>query len=139
MKRVRCDPARLLELVRAGLTNDQLATEVGVTTRTLDRWRSARPDLTAAINEVRAERAAAALLGCGTAAAYRRGCRCLPCRVAARESHQVRRRRAQSRPIPESAVHGRVPTYNWYACRCDPCVAANSAASADYKRRRVAS
>jgi hypothetical protein len=70
----------------------------------------------------------------GTARRYHLGCRCAICRAGNTERyHQFR---ARHDGLPEGDPrHGSLNGYRNYRCRCKACVAANSAASADYKRR----
>lgn len=74
------------------------------------------------------------------------GCRCDPCRSAAKEHRRRNQQRTyKARRVerlerdPSLATHGSVSTYRNWGCRCEPCVAANSAACAAWKRRRRAS
>lgn len=124
--RVRCDDDQFLRLVRAGLTNAEIAARIGVTTRTLDRWRAVRPHLNAAIIAARGEAARAALLPCGTCASYRRGCRCQAC-VSANSARAMAWVAAHRGQEPPSDAHGKASTYQAYGCRCRPCTTAHSA------------
>lgn len=130
---VQCDEAALVELARDGLTNEQIAGRFGVTVRTLDRWRAARPEMNATIKAIRAEQREAALLPCGTNAAYDRGCRCEPCRAAMREQCRATREQRRGRPVPDD-IHGKATTYGNWGCRCRPCTDAHNIACAPHKR-----
>lgn len=96
---VTIDRDAYLELVRDGRTNEQIACHFGCTVRTLDRRRAADPDLNRAIIEARAEIARnTPLPDHGTAARYRRGCRCGTCTSGNTRRHYegmlLRRQRA---------------------------------------------
>lgn len=101
-KAVKIDPEKLLELVRDGYTNAQLAEAFGCTVRTIDRRRHDDPDLTVAIIAARAELAAANAPQHGTNARYVRGCRCRPCTdantIRCREERLARRARHGQQP-----------------------------------------
>lgn len=70
--RLRSDPQAILALVKAGRTNAEIARQLGVCTRTLDRWRAADPDLSEAIKAARAGTFWHTPAPCGTTAAYQR-------------------------------------------------------------------
>lgn len=129
----RCDETAIVELARDGLTNEQIAARVGVTVRTLARWRAARPDMNAAINATRAQQRDAALRPCGTYAAYRRGCHCELCRAANRREASARLARRRTRPVPDD-IHGKATTYGNWGCRCRPCTDAHTIACAPHSR-----
>jgi len=79
----------------------------------------------------------------GTPGRYRAGCRCDRCREAQRRRCAVEkaarlalREEVDGRlvaPVP-AELHGRLSTYNNRGCRCDPCRAAGSAATARRKQ-----
>jgi len=73
------DPARLIHLVEAGYTNQQLADAFGCTVRTIDRHRGASPDLNAAIIAARKQLAQQNQPQHGTPRRYAIGCRCRSC------------------------------------------------------------
>lgn len=52
------------------------------------------------------------------------GCRCVPCKAAAREYQKGTRARRLARPIPD-LVHGTYNGYTNYSCRCEECREAN--------------
>lgn len=95
---------RLLELVRDGLTNAQIAAQFGCTVRTIDRRRAADPDLSREIIRVRAELAALNAPDHGTIQCYRHGCHCRACTSAntirCREGNLARRAR-RGLPAPD--------------------------------------
>lgn len=66
------------------------------------------------------------------------GCRCRVCTDAHRQYNQARRASYIARlgADPTIATHGQRSTYVNYGCRCEPCRAANTAACAEYARRR---
>lgn len=69
---------------------------------------------------------------CGTAAEYRRGCRCGMCRRAHAAYH--RRRYQETRPR-DPAPHGTRSRYQ-RGCKCRPCVGAQSAYSRLFRQRK---
>jgi hypothetical protein len=75
-----------------------------------------------------------ALRECGTAAEYRRGCRCPACRKAiaehqkaARHKRRAERRETGGRLIHPRARHGTLGGYDHYGCRCGECSEAERA------------
>jgi hypothetical protein len=64
----------------------------------------------------------------GTRYAYKRGCRCDPCRVAHTEYQWESRMMRYDRPLaPDDPRHGKASTYTNHGCRCRACTAANTA------------
>lgn len=93
----------LLQLVRDGHTNAQIAAEFGCAVRTIDRHRAADPDLSREIIRIRAELAALEAPDHGTYQRYRHGCRCRPCTSANTircRAVQMARRARQGLPPP---------------------------------------
>ncbi|HEX5347895.1 MAG TPA: helix-turn-helix domain-containing protein [Pseudonocardiaceae bacterium] len=101
----------ILAFVRAGATNAELADHLGVTTRTLCRWRAARPGLNEAIILERRRLAEARQSPHGSRARYGRGCRCPECTSANTAGHYewAQRRRAQLGLPPPDPRRGRTP------------------------------
>jgi len=62
----------------------------------------------------------------GTNSGYCRGCRCEPCKEAARTHGIEYRNRLRNSPTP-LRVHGTLNGYNTYGCRCDECYEAMQA------------
>lgn len=74
----------------------------------------------------------------GREATYMHGCRCVPCRNAAKKAERNRReyKAGRLRADPSLAPHGVVATYKGWGCRCQPCTAANTARCAEFARAR---
>ena len=61
---------------------------------------------------------------------------CAACREANRRGAETgRRRRAQEEKLPWDPRHGSAAFYKNHGCRCNECIAANSRASADRRKR----
>lgn len=79
---------QLVRLVQAGYSDAEIAEKVGVSDRTVLRWRK---------KYGLASQWVPATLPCGTLANYRRGCRCEDCRAANAESISVYQAAFQAR------------------------------------------
>jgi len=124
MTKHRPSREEIIELAAQGLTNRQIADQLGFAVRTLDRDRARDPLLTEGIIRVRAGLAADQLLPCGTLAAYRRHLRhgetadeaCRHANAAHGIATDRRRRQAQGLP-PANPGRGRRPKYRGPASR----------------------
>lgn len=79
--------AIILRYVSQGATNEQLAALLGVTDRTIARYRRANPGLNDAIKTARASYFEENRVGHGTCTRYNSGCHCAPCTEAHRLRH----------------------------------------------------
>lgn len=111
----------LKELVDEKLSDSQIATALGVSSRTVLRWRNAE-DLPSQWEPT--------LSPHGTPSSYLRGCRCEPCTKA---NTEYCRRYTGAKPRTEPA-HGTLSRYQRGVCRCDECKAAGAA---HWKARRA--
>lgn len=129
----------VLAAVRAGASIDDACEPFGFSGRTLQRRAATRPALRAGIDDAIATRdAARPLLGHGTAACYARGCRRDECRAANAARCMQSKRARVGKPIPDHVEHGTDNAYNYYGCRCDVCVPAQSARCGARAARRKA-
>lgn len=122
MTRLMIDTDRLLELVRDGHTNAEIAAALGCTLRTIQRRRAADRELSQAIIDARRSIAEANAPGHGSHARYVRGCRCRPCTSAntirCRNERLARRarnglpppdpNRGRRRSVAETVVRGEI-------------------------------
>lgn len=119
---------RALNLARAGKTDGEIASELGVSSRTVLRWRKAA-GVPAGWTPPEATH--------GKKATYNRGCRCAPCTEAQRLHVRGRRAgyidRLARGDVPESFEHG-ISAYRNWGCRCDVCREAGRIDNAIYYR-----
>lgn len=70
----------------------------------------------------------------GTLSRYQRGCSCDACRRA--NAASVAQRKARAAGTAKPWMHGRLNTYNYYACRCEACCQANRDYQTAYRQGR---
>ena len=119
-KRHLFDADAAIALIIGGASLTQAGEAQGVTDRSIHRWMSSDANLRTRLAEAMATRDASRLLGHGTLACYRRGCKCRPCLAANRDFHMEQRQRRENL---EPHEHGLSAFTNWN-CRCEICRAA---------------
>ncbi|MFD7860951.1 hypothetical protein [Streptomyces sp. NPDC059783] len=122
---------RVRELAAAGRSDREVAEDLGVSWRTVLRART-RHGIPSAWTPT--------LSGCGSAGAYKRGCRCPVCRTAhsARLAAGRADRYARRAAGTATFTHGASAYKNW-GCRCSVCCRAGHLDNAQYRARRARS
>lgn len=129
MKRLPRWIALAAQLLSEGRTHHDVASDVGVATRTLERWIGANETLRrAALAGKELRRANRPQTPHGTTTRYGYGCRCAECREAHTVKHRELTAAAHRRPTPDH-VHGSTTGYAYWGCRCAECREANTAHS----------
>lgn len=117
--------------VESGTSDKMLAERYGVSIKTITRWR----DSLGLASHWEPERH-----GCGTPAAYARGCRCGDCRQANARAHQKAVTKMCSVGLPDGDKrHGTYSGYTQWGCRCDACRRVNTERSNAYLTRSFGS
>ena len=98
---------QIIQMAAEGATNEQIATLLGCTVRTLDRHRAGDQVLNARIISARNRWNEAHRPACGTAGQYSYGCRLTPCRQAHTRycaAYQARKRAGEEMADPPAAA-----------------------------------
>lgn len=130
---------RIVALYREHGSLVKVARELGISDRTLNRYRAENADLDQALAEARRDflRARREAKPHGTRARYPwctdgpDGGRCAKCKAANAEHQRNRNRTRRSRP-PHQIPHG-LGGYMNYGCKCSTCCAAKAAENRRYR------
>lgn len=112
-----------------GFGQEEVARQMGISSRTVLRWLNTDPDARLYYANTRPGPTH------GLPGTYSAGCRCRLCREANRLAHVRFRLKHRGKP----PVHGTESAYTNYKCRCDLCRAAGSRHNRRTRENRLAS